>query len=447
MAVCHHDPRVAVACRAATPRAPQTWWHPFGLGRRMDKTFTRRGPEPEWSGRVACLLVLAGAAFGLAMVGRLKGLLSDEAFHGPQIWDFYSGKWAVRSSITMIPSYHLVQALVAKGIGVYGDPYLRVVTLVVGLCAPLFAWNLARVTVPEQAARRTVQTLFFPLLFPFLFLIYTDTWCVAALLATFFFTLRRRLVLAGICGLVAMALRQDSVLWVAFAWLLAALDRETTQAWWRTLVASGVKRAWPLLVALAAFVGFVCLNRGVAVGDRSAHQAGFNVTNLYSLLIWSWVLFLPQNVHAVPRIARLIRARPWVLVLVAVGLALYMFTYANTHPYNGAHMRGWVHNELLYWMGKSTALRAAFFVPMAWMALTFAVTPLVQRRFLWLYPVGALYACMHPLIEPRYYLASLLLFQIWRKPAGAAWEDGITGYGIVLSILVLYLVTAKITFL
>lgn len=403
-------------------------------------------PRSRWALRATIILLITGAAFGLAMVGRLRNLRSDEGFHGPQIWDFYRGHWVVRHYTTMIPTYHAVVALTAKLLGGYMDAKLRVITLVGGLTVPLAAWKHGRYAAATEGGTKTLQTFFFPALFPFFFLIYTDVWCVGAVLGLTYFALRKRLILASICALIAMALRQDSVLWVGFAWLLTVLNGVERPYLWKPLL-RGVARTWPLLLAGLAFVVFVIVNKGVAVGDRKAHQAGLAVTNLYSLLIWSWVLFLPQNLRALPAIGRLLRRRPWILLLLGAAFTLYMFTYANKHPYNSNDMRDWIHNELLFWMDRGAKYRVAFFVPLAWSGLMMAVTPFPQRRMYWLLPVGAFYACMHPLVEPRYYLSALVLFQLWRAPLSAIWEDVILLYGIIVSVIVFYLSVAGLTFL
>lgn len=401
--------------------------------------------EPQWTGRMALIVLLAGFAFGLAMVARVKGLLSDEGFHAQQIWDFYSGRWVIRKDITMIPTYHAAEALLIKMVGVYNDRYLRVLSFGGSLVLPLAAFGIARRQVPREAGRRVLQTFFFPLLFPFFFLVYTDCWCLGALLGLFYFAGRRWFVPAGVCGLLAVALRQDSVLWVGLAWLQAALEGGPPLCW-RTVLRNGAKRAWPLLVVMLLFVGFVIENHGVAVGDRTQHQTGFNVTNLYSLLIWAWVLFLPVNLRAVPVVVRAVRRRWW-LALIGIGcLPLFVLTFSNTHPYNHPSMRDWLHNQLLYYMGLGTTARVLFYLPAAWMTLTFAVTKFPTWRHALVLPFGALYACMHPLVEPRYYLASLVLFQLWREPLGDRWEDGVLAYNVLVAVVTFHLVCVKLTF-
>lgn len=409
-------------------------------------------PTP-WTRAVTLICVLMGAAFGMALIGTTKRLLSDEGAHAGQIRHFWEGHYSVLPMITMIPSYHAVLAAVAKVLP-YNDAIHRAVTLVVSLGLPLFAWRLARLYYPREKGRRTLQMFFLPVLFPFFFMIYTDAWCAVAILGTMFFTLRRRFLLAALLALVAVVLRQDSVIWVGLAYLLASVEgiEPRLGAWragLRTLLRNSLRHAWPLLVVLLAFVAFVFWNHGVAVGDRTKHQAGaVNVTNAWLLLLWAFVCFLPQNLRSVGRIKRLVWRRPIVVPLcVLAGFGAYLATYSNTHQYNAANMRDWIHNEVLYWMTSRLWIRALAYLPMAWMALTAWATPLPQARLRWLYPVALVSAALHPVIEPRYYIPSLLLFQAWREPVTDRWEDVSLAYEILTSVWLLYVCVVRFTFL
>jgi len=83
---------------------------------------------------------------------------------------------------------------------------------------------------------------YYAALFPFFFLVYTDVWPLAAMLATQLGALRRRYVLAAVAGLAATLLRQDMIVWVGMAWLLVLLGDSDFLAWrreWRTRASCG----------------------------------------------------------------------------------------------------------------------------------------------------------------------------------------------------------------
>ena len=157
-----------------------------------------------WSGWATAICVLVGAAFGFALVATHPSLMADEPIHGIQIWRLYQGSRTVVPRITMVPSYHAVLASIAYLIGFYHDAVHRLVTMLAGLSLPWLAYRIALKTPAAAAGRRALQVFFFPLLYPFFFLIYTDVWASAALLATQLFALSRRYWLAGLFSLVSL---------------------------------------------------------------------------------------------------------------------------------------------------------------------------------------------------------------------------------------------------
>src|SRR5262249_40152303 len=157
---------------------------------------------------------------------------------------------------------------------------------------------------------RTVQWFFMPLLFPLYFLVYTDAWGLVAVLATQLCALRRRYGLAALAGLAGTLIRQGPIVWGGVAWLLALLTGFDPARWrdeWRGRLAAGLRRSWPLLVVMLLFVAFVLWNRGIAVGERERHALTFNTTNIACFLLCAWLVFLPQNIAALPRIRGLLR--------------------------------------------------------------------------------------------------------------------------------------------
>jgi alpha-1,2-glucosyltransferase len=259
-------------------------------------------------------------------------------------------------------------------------------------------------------------------------------------LATQFCALRRRYALAAIAGLAGTLVRQDLIVWVGVAWLLALMDGIDPARWrgeWRSRLIAGFRRAWPLLLVMLLFAAFVLWNRGIAVGERERHALTFNPTNIACFLLCAWLVFLPQNVAALPRIRGLI-FRPICIVLLVAGFALYMGTYANAHPYNGEQLRYFLHNEALHWLTAYAWIRAAAFVPMAWMVLTACVTDLAEPRLRVLYVIAPLAVGLHPLIEQRYFLPALTLFQVWREPLGARWENALFALYTLGTIVIMW---------
>jgi alpha-1,2-glucosyltransferase len=367
----------------------------------------------------------------------------------PQVWKFFSGSFQILQATTMLPTYHLVLALIERAVGHHDIQLLRLINLLGSLMLPALIWLLVSDDSQRDPGRRAIQWFYMPLIFPFLFLVYTDLWSLVALLAMMHFVLRERYLLAALAALAATLLRQDMIAWVCVAWVLimasstsAFASRREAQ---RSIVVA-LAQGWPLVLILIAFAFFLLWNGGIAVGDRSHHEIAFNVTNVACFLLCAWLVFLPQNVEALPRIWRLLR-RSICITLVIVGFAIYMATFANEHEFNSAKLRFYLHNEVLHWLTDYKWIRAAAFLPMAWMVLTACVTPLAQPRLHILYLAAPLSIGLHPMIDERYYLPALTLFQVWRPAMPERWENLTVAINLLITPLTMWGIVSERFFL
>lgn len=364
------------------------------------------------------LLILAGAALGLAMLCLHPQNIADEGFHAPQVQKFSKGIYRFERSLPMPPTYHLLLGLMARAAGVKQVNDLRFLSGVVSLLSvPVFA-RLARRVQPGGAEIRTAQLFFLPVIFPLFFMVYTDLWSLLSVLGLVVLTLERRFIAAGLCAVIAMALRQTAAVWVGFAVVLTALDQHDTRATFtiRAAAANLIRRGIPLLFACALFVIFLVLNKGPALGDRRLHQPSFNPTNLYAFLVLGWALSLPHQIAGLPRILSLLR-RPAAWLAIGIGLIVYLGTYRVTHPFNVPGLDFYLHNAALAQATRSLPLRVALFVPLAWMALSLWTMRFTEPRLRWLLLFIPLSLAFNPLIEQRYYIPAFALLLACREDA------------------------------
>lgn len=372
--------------------------------------------EKRASTAITQVLVLLGIVAGVAIAVRMPSPVSDEWYYQDQIRMFHDGDWSLVPVITMIPGYHAAVGLITRLFGEYSNTTARMVNVAGSLPLLVLAWRLAERNYLDSGAMRAAQTFFLPLLYPFFFLIYTETWSITLLVGMMLATLGGRVALAALAAVASMAIRQDFVIWAAFALLLLALEEATWSARLRRAIAVG----WPLIGAGALFVAFFVANGfSVALGDKPMHASPHNATNLYVCLLYAFVLFIPYHAWNAPKVIALLR-KPWIAVAVACGFAVYWQTFSNSHPDNQS--RHWLHNEVLYWMMQLDWLRALLYLPMAWAALSFAASRLPERRFEWLYAFAGLSVFLHPLVEERYYLPGFVLFNLWRPSMPERWE-------------------------
>lgn len=385
-------------------------------------TASRSSIYHEWS--FLFLIAFAGATFGYALSCFLGGPASDEGFHAPQVWHYYVGGKNYADNLTVPPTYHFILAFIVRQIGHYSDYILRLVNLSIALFSLPIFYAIAARYYPRDAGIRMLQLFFAPLIFPYFFLIYTDTWSLLVIALTFLLTLRRWYFCAALAGLFAICVRQDSVVWVGLAYLLICFDGVTLKLPDRNRVflKNVFIRGLPFLIIFAGFIAFVIYNGGVAVGDKGAHKMNaFNISNIYVFLVCAWMLFLPVNIQQAPQIAKVLR-KPWVLVALLAGFLFYMGTLSNPHGYNNTMYSFFLHNGLIYIMMKTALGKVAFFIPIAWMALTLCTIKFPEKRYYWLLLVIPMSTISHPLIEPRYYFPAYMLINLWRPAMHATAE-------------------------
>ncbi len=197
------------------------------------------------------LLAPVALALGYAVITRLGVGIGDEDVHRFQIDWFLQGKYELFEHVTVLPLYHLVVAALAQFSGLTSLNGLRLVHMVFAAAAIPAFFALCRALYPAQAAGRTAQFMFIPILFPLFFLTYTD---LPALAFTFLMlerTFRRKYLWAAVFALVAVAMRQTNIIWVAFAFGLVALQVAGDLAGSSPPGASGNRRAMPALEVVA----------------------------------------------------------------------------------------------------------------------------------------------------------------------------------------------------
>lgn len=78
-----------------------------------------------------------------------------------------------------------------------------------------------------------------------------------------------------------------------------------------------------------------------------------------------------------------------------------MATFANEHEFNSAKLRFYIHNEVLRWLTDYKWIRAAAFLPMAWMVLTACVIPSCSASAAYPYLAAPVSIGLHPMIDER----------------------------------------------
>lgn len=395
------------------------------------------------------LIVLVGAIFGYIIISMNSKLHADEKFHAVQIWMLYESQGRLAGNITVPPTYHYAIAKITQLVGVYHDNLLRLISLLVGLLAVPAIYHIAKHYNPVNAWEKTLSIYFAPLIFPYFFVIYTDIWSLAAIATTILLALQRHFFWAGITGAIAIIIRQDNAAWVGLTYLYICFDaiKHFNKESLIRFILNALTKGAVFNMVFIAFLAFIYINGGVAIGDANAHKiSSFNIANLHIFLISCWALFLPLHIQQLPRIISLLK-KPIILLIIFIAFISYVATLKNVHPYNNMMYDYFIHNAFIRWLAENPLIKSLSFIPAAWAFLSLATMPIPDWRWRLLLPVAILAAISHPLIETRYYIPAFFLIHILRPSASRQVEAAVIILYAACSSYILYGITTNKFFL
>jgi alpha-1,2-glucosyltransferase len=407
------------------------------------------------------LLLLLALFVGLVMSVSLP-LLADEPHHIGQIRLFMLGKWEILPSLTTIPGYHAIIAAVAGALGSDDVISLRIYSFGLSIFALITLFALARNARDGRAIERLLQMAFLPILFPLFFLLYTDVAAILFFSVALLLQDKSRYWLAAAAATASLAVRQNYIVWFAFAALLLAKDvagaevavgakgrvqLANANVFNRATLGEFVRKEAGYGIGLLVFAAFVIWNGGIAVGDRAMHPfPSLHLGNLYFALFLTFFLLLPLHVVNAHRIAALAR-QPVTMGALAAILLLFLLTFAIDHPYNQPELNWWLHNRLLTVLASSLWTKLAMFGAIAIALLSLIVTPLRHRSHTLVYPFAVLSLVPAWQIEQRYYLMPLILFLLFRVQRSLMFEWSLIAYLAAFSAILFFGIASGAYFL
>lgn len=359
-------------------------------------------------------------------------VLGDEWVHWHQIARFVHHDYRIFDEyLTNIPGYHW---LMTGLLWLFGGEWVgqaRAINSAFGLAALLAFHHARRDLHPSDAQRETALLLFLPVLFPYWFLVYTDTLALAFLLASALAQVRGRHGWAALALLGSMAVRQNNVFWVGFLALLTLwpLWRDTRFRVW-TVWRDSVALAWPYGLAVLAFLAYWAWNGSISYSNAqgvNAHpDVKFDVGNPYFLLFIAGCLLPLQTVAGVRRFVADARRRPWLWLAPVLVFGLYAWLFKVHHPYNTFEGDYFLRNTLLQTVAKQFTWPWFVFGAIATLAACgLAYTRFVRSEYRWLLPLSLVFVGASWLIETRYAIVPMALLLLLRVPE-RDWTERIT---------------------
>jgi len=394
-----------------------------------------RNPENPAGYRGVLILLAAALASAAAMLSILPdGPMVDEHFHHGQILLINSDESQRVPELTTPLGYHHSVALLARLFNVESVYGLRAISAFLGLISVFLAWAYLRQKRSALPVLRSLQILVCPLLWPFYFLLYTDLASLSLVLAALSLFSAGLFWPSALVGIAMLAWRQNNIVWSGLFWLTHF------QTAWPTRGDAAALRPWIirtciLALPMVAFLGFLIINRGVAMGDHAMHEIGqkLHPTQVWFLLLVFWLILLPLHIASLGESIRWLRKSLWRMLLILALPALVMISFDVTHPYNLALPEFHLRNGVLRLLDTDWRLLLLGSIAMTWSVLTLIVTRVRSPIGAWLYLVTAIALLPIELIEQRYYIVPIVLFLLFRKARATAVEVALLLWFLILS--------------
>lgn len=388
------------------------------------------GSKNEW---FALAWVVAFFAILHAAV-RPQPAAADEGFHVEQVRIFVSGGWSMFESITTIPGYHFFTNVILTLLGGIGlvPPRIADVAAVrdvnffysVAFIASVLV--MARSISTESHLLRWAQIVFLPIFAFYYSLAYTDIFALFWMAVAFFACLRGQYFHYLIFGLIALSARQNHVFLVMALPFIAHHSSTPITAAAAEISLAKYRAFLPQVVVIGlAFVAFVLLNGGVAIGDQKSHQISQGgLDNIFFFLMVYAALFAPIVLADAGRISRAVVERPVMTLLpTAVCVALCFLLFEASHRYNDVQPDYFFRNGLIAQILDDPGHKLVASVAAGVALLHLWVT---TRSLGLAVAIGVGWLQLMPswLVEQRYYIPLLFLLLFLRE-LRARWIEGV----------------------
>ncbi len=375
-----------------------------------------------------------------------KSLFVDEQVHYLQIKRFNEGDLRIYDIITVIPGYHYSLSVFSKIFNVSSEEGIRFFNSLIGL-GSIFLFLLVAYKIQNISSfRKSLEYAFFPILFPFFFLIYTDVLSLFLVLLMIYFIFLDRYNLAGVVGIMSFFVRQNNVIWILFSLFLVYVKLNGYKYNFKNVL-EVLEKCKIMVLGLVIGLIFFILNKGFVLGDKEMHSGGFYLGNIFFILFLFFFLFLPLNLYNFFKIKEYLSRNRFMWIVIAGIFIIYMKFFNVAHPYNFLGMDYFLRNEILQYFNDGNIIKSILFLPIAYSILSLCVVKLLRKEFYLIYPFSILLLIPSLLIEQRYYLVPFSLFILFKKEDNK-WINRVSiGIYIILSIVLLYLIGKETLFL
>ena len=356
--------------------------------------------------------------------------------------------------ITTLPGLYVIATLLLSPLELCNTFHLRCLNLLATFLNLYFTYDIVKqISITRRTQRWSSWTrllvaynvTFFPPLFFWHFLYYTDVASVNVTLLMLMLHLCRRFKSAAFVGFLSVLIRQTNVIWVTFVAVERAfdlLDREANKSisleeyrslnylrlLWRKIMeewshglTSFVKFIVGTCIGLLpyatvglTFLAFVIWNKGIVIGDRAAHVPTIHIPQLLYFSVFLFCFLWPYMIVHWKSYFNFLQTH-WVCGSLLVAL-LTVIVHSNTlvHPYVLADNRHYVFYFWNRFMGRYEFFKYLL-IPVYSFTLYTMLRGIKHLRFttqINYFLMVSVVLIPQLLIEPRYFIIPYILYRL-----------------------------------
>lgn len=360
----------------------------------------------------------------------------DEKVHYRQISRFVKGNYEILPNLTTIPGYNIIIAIFVKVGGYHSLEKARIISLALSMITIWIFFIISKKLNANDPHIRTLQFVFLPISFFYFPLIYTDIISLLFVLVAFYFSLKKQYYSSAIFSILAILTRQTNIVWAVFIWVYSYVSIYAFRLSLKSLY-EYLRLTIGYICVFILFAIFVFFNQGIAIGDKTNHEAGLYFGNIYLFLSVIGLFFLPILISLFRKIIFYKSNKFFILGSVIGILISISFIIFPPALHNGNLKLTFFMNIILkYAYNQYTFLYAlAIFL-----GFIFIFTARIKKSDLLLFPFTILYLLPSFLVAQRYLIIPLVFTLLFRKETNKKSEFLLLIYLCILSLSFVYMV-------
>lgn len=369
-----------------------------------------------------------------------KPLMADERNYYPIIQSVTNLSFDknIFLQTSALPGYSFVIGFSRLVFNITDIPGTRLITTIFSFFSAYIFYLIAKELDPKNAKIKTLQFLFLPILFTYLFLIYTDIFSLFLIFLSFYFLVKENYSLSGSIGFLSLFVRQNNIIWITFFCIYIILRGK-----------KGIGSILPYIPSFLAIILFVIINKGGAIGsmNQSFQPLTIHLQNVYFALFLFFFLFLPLNFLNLFKIINLLKIDYRIFIPLAIFVIIFFLTFKVDHPWNQISFYFFLRNRILDFSTKDIFSKIVFLLPMAYSFLSLFVIKLKEKSFYSVYFFIFLSISVFWLIEQRYYFPAFAFFILFKKEQSKTVEYSTIFMFIITSVYIFLQVANNVFFL